>query len=306
MEIAHSTAPVGNLDRHARIIAAWQLAQVSPSTLSSYTRNLSRYCAWLDSHGLDLLDVKRVHVDGYRHALVGAPSSAAGALSAISSFYSYAMAEDATDRNPAQAVRRPKVDADHSSTQGLDVDQARALLTAARADGKRSFALVSLLLFTGVRISEALNATEGDYAHDSGHRVLKITRKGGARGNVVVPAPAVVALNDYLGTSGEEIIPLYRGANTTPIFTTRTGSKWQRSEAFRAIVRLSRKAGITGTISPHSLRHTFATIALANGTSLHHLQDSMGHADPRTTRRYDRSRNNLAKSAGYDVARALA
>ncbi|WP_104160972.1 tyrosine-type recombinase/integrase [Arthrobacter sp. ZGTC212] len=57
---------------------------------------------------------------------------------------------------------------------------------------------------------------------------------------------------------------------------------------------------------PHSLRHTFATIALDSGTALHDLQDRMGHSDPRTTRRYDRARNNLAKSAGYDVAKALA
>jgi site-specific recombinase XerD len=70
--------------------------------------------------------------------------------------------------------------------------------------------------------------------------------------------------------------------------------------------RLARRAGIDGQISPHSLRHAFATIALDAGVSLHALQDSMGHADPRTTRRYDRARNNLQKSAGYDVASALA
>ncbi|RAM37718.1 tyrosine-type recombinase/integrase [Arthrobacter globiformis] len=72
------------------------------------------------------------------------------------------------------------------------------------------------------------------------------------------------------------------------------------------VQRLARRVGIDGQISPHSLRHTFATIALDSGTALHDLQDSMGHADPRTTRRYDRARNNLQKSAGYDVARALA
>jgi site-specific recombinase XerD len=69
---------------------------------------------------------------------------------------------------------------------------------------------------------------------------------------------------------------------------------------------LAQRASIDRHISAHSLRHTFATIALDAGVSLHSLQDSMGHADPRTTRRYDRARNNLQKSAGYDVARALA
>ena len=91
-----------------------------------------------------------------------------------------------------------------------------------------------------------------------------------------------------------------------PLFTTGTGNAWNRSEAFRTIRRLALKAGIEGRISPHSLRHTFATIALDNGVALHDLQDSLGQADPRTTRRYDRSRHSLSKSAGYDVARALA
>ena len=61
-----------------------------------------------------------------------------------------------------------------------------------------------------------------------------------------------------------------------------------------------------GQIRPHSLRHTFATVALDNGVVLHDLQDSLGHVDSRTTRRYDRLRHKLAKSAGYDLARALA
>jgi integrase len=69
---------------------------------------------------------------------------------------------------------------------------------------------------------------------------------------------------------------------------------------------LARKTGVDGQISPHSLRHTFATIALDDVVTLHDLQDSLGQVAPRTTRRYDRSRHKLAKSAGYDVARALA
>lgn len=87
-----------------------------------------------------------------------------------------------------------------------------------------------------------------------------------------------------------------------PLFTTASGKRWQRSEAARTVRRLAHRAGIDGQISPHSLWHIFATIALDAGSSLHALQDSMRHAGPR----YDRARNNLQKSAGYDVARALA
>lgn len=90
-----------------------------------------------------------------------------------------------------------------------------------------------------------------------------------------------------------------------PIFTTATGKRWAPSEAFRTVQRLARVAGIEGEISPNSLRHAFATIALDAGVTLHNLQDSTGHADPRTTRRYDRGRHKLGKSAGYDVAKVL-
>lgn len=304
MDLAYTTVPDTNAARHAHIIAAWQLAQKSRHTLEAYTRDLGRYCSWLDLLDLDLLTVRRVHVDGYRHSLTGAPATVARTLASLSSFYRYAMSEDLAARNPVETVARPTFDSDHSSTQGMNRDQAKALLAAAHNDGPRSDALVSLLMYTGVRISEALKASTLDYGHDSGHRVLSIRRKGGKQAKVAVPAPAVMALNFYLGTSGAELV-LGQGTGR-PLFITATGKRWHRSEAFRTVQRLARRAGIEGRISPHSLRHSYATIALESGAALHDVQDSLGHADPRTTRRYDRARNNLAKSAGYDVARALA
>lgn len=307
MDLAYNIAPASNTERHAEIIAGWQLAQMSPHTLSAYTRNLVGFCNWLDLHSLDLLTVRRVHIDGYRHTLTGAPSSIARTLAAISSFYRYALSVDGgVLTNPVQLIIRPRVDADHSSTQGLTLHQARELLVVAKAAGNRSNALVNTLLYTGVRISEVLQATTASYGHDGGHRTLTIKRKGGKVGKVVVPASAAEALNLYLGTDGRDLMLSNSLAQSQPLFTTKTGKPWNRSEAFRTVQRLARKTGVQGRISPHSLRHTFATIALDNGTSLHDLQDSLGQADPRTTRRYDRSRNSLAKSAGYDVARALA
>jgi integrase/recombinase XerD len=307
MELDTITAPAGNEQRHGHLIAAWKLAQTSPHTLRAYSRSMTDFCSWLDGRGMDLLTVKRPIIDGYRHTLTGlAPATVAAKLAALSSFYRYAVSADViTGGNPVELVKRPRVDADHSDTQGLTRDQARALLAAARADGPRSHALVSLLLFTGIRLSEALNATTADYGHDSGHRTLSIRRKGGKDGKVAVPAPAVEALNAYLGTTGRELVAGTAGAGL-PIFTTASGKRWAPSEAFRTVQRLARVAGVEGRISPHSLRHTFATLALDAGTALHDLQDSMGHADPRTTRRYDRARGTLSKAAGYDVARALA
>lgn len=116
------------------------------------------------------------------------------------------------------------------------------------------------------------------------------------------PGAGGVALNSYLGTTGADLVLGHSGSR--PMFTA-TGKPLYRTSAFWIVQRLARLANIEDQISPHSLRHSFATIALDAGVSLHSLQDSMGHADPGTTRRYDWARNNLQKSAGYDFARVL-
>ncbi|WP_418909723.1 tyrosine-type recombinase/integrase [Arthrobacter antioxidans] len=163
---------------------------------------------------------------------------------------------------------------------------------------------MSLHLYSGLRLSEALNASTTGYGHNTGHRTLTVQRKGGAQQKVVVPPPAVEALNAYLQSTGQE---LATAAGEGPsIFTTATGKRWGASEQFRTAQRLTRVAGIPGQISPHSLPHAYATLALSAGATLHDLQDSMGHADPRSTRRYDRAQNSFMKSTGYEAARALA
>lgn len=117
----------------------------------------------------------------------------------------------------------------------------------------------------------------------------------------------VDAFSTNLGTGaaeGTELATADTESANAPIFTTATGKRWAASEAFRTIQRLARLAG-EGQVSPHSLRHTHATLAVDTGVALHDLQDSMGHADPRTTRRYDRPRRRLEKCSAYSVASAL-
>lgn len=106
----------------------------------------------------------------------------------------------------------------------------------------------------------------------------------------------VAALEDY-----------WTGAPWGPLFTTRTGARLDRATAFRMVRRLAAAAGIdqAGRVGLHSLRHTFVTSALEAGVPLHIVQDAARHADPRTTRRYDRARNNLDQHATYAVAAFL-
>jgi site-specific recombinase XerD len=295
----------GNLNRHAELAGAWLYSLTSPNTQRAYRGDLAGYFSFLDGGDVDALAAERKHIDLWRSTLTGAPSTVARRLAAVSSFYSYAVGEGMLTFNPVGNVKRPKIDADHSSTRGLTKDEARSFLAAAEQDGPRSHALAALLLFTGVRISEALGADLSDLQHDAGHRVLVVTRKGGKRQKVAVPPPVLDALSAYLGATvaqGSEVVAADSTAKDAPIFTTRSGERWASSEAFRTVQRLARRAGIEGAVSPHSMRHTHITETLAAGAALHDVQDSVGHADPRTTQRYNHARGRLERSSSYIAA----
>jgi len=295
-----------NAERHAGLAGAWLLSLPSENTQRAYRGDLTAYFSFLDSGSLDALAAERRHVDLWRKTLAGAPTTVARRLAAVSSFYRYAAGEGLAPAQPVQNVKRPKIDASHSTTQALTKEEARRFLAAAEHDGPRSHALASLLLFTGIRISEALSATLGDLAHDASHRVLIVTRKGGKRQKIALPAPVMEALNAYLGRStaeGSEVVTTATAPSGAPLFTTSTGKGWAQSEAFRTVGRLAREAGIEGRVSPHSLRHTHITEVLEAGAPLHQVQDSVGHSDPRTTQRYNHSRGRLEHSSAYVAAR---
>jgi len=125
--------------------------------------------------------------------------------------------------------------------------------------------------------------------------VLAVARKGGLRDLVPLAPRTLAAVEEHLGGRIDGLLVL---AND--------GGPLNRFQATRAIRRLTRAAAITKQISPHSLRHTAVTLALDAGVPLRDVQDMAGHADPRTTRRYDRARKSLDRHATYTLASYLA
>jgi site-specific recombinase XerD len=243
------------------------------------------------------LAVRRVHVDAYARMLErhgAAPTTIARRLACLAGFYAYALAEELIDRNPVEHVDRPHVGED-SQTLGPDRDQARGLLRAADQACARDRALAYLLAHLGLRVSEALRLTAGDVTTTRGHRTVWVTRKRGRRQQLALSPACAQALDALLAQRPD-------GA----LFVTRTGRPLDRHHAAKVIARLGRRAGLAYPLTPHGLRHAFITLALDAGASLRDVQDAAGHADPRTTRRYDRARGNLDRSPSYDVARHLA
>ncbi|WP_097196426.1 tyrosine-type recombinase/integrase [Blastococcus aggregatus] len=184
---------------------------------------------------------------------------------------------------------------DESQEVGLTADELRRLLATAQAHSSRSSALVSVLTFCGLRISEALGAQVRDYGHDQGHRVLKVTRKGGKSARVALAPTVVRSLDTYL-----------EARTDGPIFLATNGvDRYGYKVAYEQLGRLCRSAGLPAGVTPHSLRHSYATESLRLGAALQDVQDALGHADLRTTRRYDRSRHKLDRSPNYLLATAL-
>jgi integrase/recombinase XerD len=274
--------------QRAALLAQAFLAGYTGRTRESYATDLKQWGAWCAEHDVEVLEAARAHVQVYARQLEEAgraPSTIGRKLSAIGGFYAYCVVEGELAKSPVAHVRRPKV-SDESPRFGLDRDELRRLLAAAAAHSPVALALVSLLALNGLRVSEACRATRDDLSADRGHQLLTITRKGGKKATLPLAARTATAVLAVANIDG----PLL-GLN--------------RYAAWRLVVQLVDAAGITKTISPHSLRHTFVTLALDAGVALRDVQDAAGHADPRTTRRYDRGRQSLDRHATYDVARFL-
>jgi site-specific recombinase XerD len=277
-------------------IAAAFLLAYSGNTRASYGRDLDSWFGWCAYRTLDPLKISRCHVDGWARLLREidgrSPSTIARRLSTLSGFYRYAVDEGLIARSPVASVRRPKVGDDSTST-GLDRNELHALIARAAGDGPRSHVLVLVLGLNGLRITEALSIDIGDLDTERGHRVVRITRKGGKRATVPLAPRTAEAVDEYVA-----------GRETGPLFTTATGNRWQRSEAWRTLRRLAKDAvpGKASSLHPHDLRHAFVTLSLDAGASLHDVQDAAGHADPRTTQRYNRARFNLDKHPTYALA----
>jgi integrase/recombinase XerD len=298
-----ATGPAGadlfNPIRNAHDVAAAFLAGYGPATREAYGRDLRRWGAFLAGiGGLDPLEARRVHVEAWARQQEEdgvAPATLARRLSALAGYYAYALDEELIDRSPVARVRRPKV-SDESPRTGVERDDVRALLAAAEASGPRDHALLAVLCLNGTRISETLATRISDLGRERGHRTLTLTRKGGKRQRIALAPRAAEAVDILVAGRGDD----------EPIFATRSGRPVDRVAAAKTVARLARVAGIEDRVSPHRLRHGWVTLALDANVPLHIVQDGAGHADPRTTQRYNSHRHSLDRAAAYAVAAHIA
>ena len=271
---------------------------VAANTLSSYRRDLRRYSEHLTLRGIDdLAQVSEQDVSDFLVSLRrGDPDSGAVALSAVSAaraliavrgLHRFAAAEGIAAIDVAKAVKPPTPS--RRLPKSLTVDEVLALLEGAGGDSPsdgpltlRNRALLELLYSTGARISEAVGLDVDDI--DTQARSTLLRGKGGKQRLVPIGRPAIEALDAYLVRGRPELAR--RGRGTPAIFLNARGGRLSRQSAWQVLQDAAERAGITAAVSPHTLRHSFATHLLDGGADVRVVQELLGHASVTTTQIY--------------------
>lgn len=266
------------------------------NTLSSYRRDLERYCGFLHDRGIDSLGtVAESDVSDFVVALrkgdpdakvpALAASSAARALIAVRGLHRFAAAEGMAAADVAHAVKPPTPG--RRLPKSLPLDAVLSLLDAAggtgETDGPRSLrdrALLELLYSTGARISEAVGLDIDDI--DTENRAVVLHGKGGKERLVPIGRPAVAAIDTYLVRGRPALVARSEHA----LFLNVRGGRLSRQSAWQVLQTAAERAGISSGVSPHTLRHSFATHLLDGGADVRVVQELLGHASVTTTQIY--------------------
>jgi integrase/recombinase XerD len=284
---------------------------LAPNTIASYRRDLRRYAEFLESAGVrGLAEVAESDVAGFLTALRQgddahpplSATSAARAVVAVRGLHRFALLDGLVPDDVAHEVRPPTPA--RRLPKAIPVESVVALIEAAGAvDGPRGLrdrALLELLYGTGARISEAVGLAVDDL--DRGQRVVRLAGKGGKQRLVPVGSFAVRAVEDYLVRARPALATAGRsGVRGGARFLNARGGSLSRQSAWAILRTAAERAGLGEEVSPHTLRHSFATHLLDGGADVRVVQELLGHASVTTTQVYtlvtvDRLREVYASS----------
>ncbi|MDU7361722.1 MAG: site-specific tyrosine recombinase XerD [Propionibacteriaceae bacterium] len=264
---------------------------LSANTVAAYRRDLAIYVDFLSRRGIhDVGEVTPTDISEYvreRSAQV-ARSSVARGLVSVRNLHAFAQAERMSQDNPAKEISPPKLDT--RLPKALSVDEVDRLLAAPDVSepiGVRDAALLELLYATGARVSEVCNLDLDDVVpaladEDLG---LRLVGKGNKERLVPLGSYARKAVDAYLVRARPGLAERSKVSDHA-LFLNQRGRRLSRQSAWAVIQAAAQKAGITTAVSPHSLRHSFATHLLSGGADLRVVQELLGHSSVATTQIY--------------------
>ena len=264
---------------------------LAPATLRAYAADLRDFAAepgvergWDRSPDSALAYLASRTRRGRRSDPGLAPTSLRRRAAAIRGFYRFAFTEGLIDVDVAAHLDLPRMPRLLPDT--LTVDEVERLLDAAAAAGLRDRALLELLYAAGLRISEALRLDLEDVSFGGGH--VRVIGKGDRERLVPMGEVALVALRDWIDGPRATLLAAHHVAPVRggPVFIGDRGQRLARQQAWAAVQRAAKAAAITAHVSPHTLRHSFATHLLEGGADLRIVQELLGHASISTTQLY--------------------
>jgi integrase/recombinase XerD len=261
----------------------------SPHTVSAYRSDLGHYLAWLATRSLLAAPaVTADHVRDYVGELAGARTTVARKLSSIKNFHRFLLDEGVVTDDATRELHAPKLPG--RLPKALTVAQVQNLLDAIVGDDPialRDRALLELLYATGARVSELMDMSLDDLVDDQGRtsEVVRVTGKGRKQRIVPVGSYARAALDSYLTRARPALIK--NAKKSTPVvFLGARGGPLSRQNAWLIIQEAAKRAHLEGLVSPHTLRHSFATHVLSGGADIRVVQELLGHASVSTTQIY--------------------
>ncbi|WP_438432264.1 site-specific tyrosine recombinase XerD [Gorillibacterium sp. sgz500922] len=276
---------------------------LAPNTLESYERDISQYLVFLRGEGVtELKDSRRIHIQKYLLELKNrgrAASTVSRSLVSIRSFYQYLTGEGViAGGNPALQLEAPKLD--KRLPHVLSVEEVVQLLEAPEtgtAAGVRDKVMLEMLYATGVRVTELISLDVSKVNPELGF----IECSGKNRKERVIPIGKTAAKWLRLYLRDMRACMLRDGSDEPALFINHLGSRLTRQGFWKIIKKYAREARIEQEITPHTLRHSFATHLLDGGADIRSVQEMLGHADLSTTQVYIRTMKSNLKEV-YDRA----
>jgi integrase/recombinase XerD len=275
---------------------------LSKNTIASYHNDLTDYVGFLDkNYHINRPDkVEKQHVLNYLARLKRAelsPKSISRKISSLKSFHQYLRTEKLVDDNVVETVPLPKTAKQLPVV--LNLEEIETLLETSKGAGTildwRNNAMIELAYGSGLRVSELIGLNVSDLHLNMGF--VKIFGKGSKERIVPLGENSVIALRRYL----TDARPLIHPTQKEILFPNKDGNRLSRIGFYKIIQSLAQKAGIEKPISPHTLRHSFATHLLENGADLRAVQELLGHEDVMTTENYTHiSKHHLQEA--YEAA----
>ncbi|MBK7975006.1 MAG: site-specific tyrosine recombinase XerD [Deltaproteobacteria bacterium] len=268
---------------------------LAPNSLDGYARDLGKYEEHLERHGRDALGAERTEVVAFLKLLVDgglAPSSVSRALSAVRGFHRHLVREGIRATNPTTEIDRPRRGLKLPSV--LSVEEIERLVTSPAGDSPKDLrdrAMLELLYASGLRVSEIVGL--GTLDVDLGSGLVTVLGKGSKQRVVPLGEEAHARVSSYLA-HGRRLLD--RTRRSPMLFLNTRGGKLTRQGFWKILRARARQAGLARRVTPHTLRHSFATHLLEGGADIRTVQVLLGHADVSTTQIYTHvSRDSLRR-----------